>query len=264
MLGWVLLTAAALSRSAAPTWVLLLVVMAAALVGPAGVRDRLRRGGWAAALAAVAVVGNRTWEAAYGPEVLLGLKAIPLGLERGLDQWWQASPGLVGAFGFLEYPLPLWIPLLWLAVALAVGVLAFRESAVRERRVLLGSFGVGLLLPLVLYVLVIRRTGCGLQGRHVLPVLVGLPLLAGELFYRARVTLRPWMLPAAMVSIAAVHAAAYWLNARRSAVGVDGPLLFLGDAEWEPPTGWLPCSRWRPRARWRSRRWGGEPRRRGA
>ena len=234
----------ALSRSTGPTWVLLMLLLALALVGPGGARARLRGGGPPAAIAAAAIaVGigvNRAWEAAYGPEVSLGLKAIGLGIERGIEQWWRASTELVGAFGYLEYRLPVWVPLAWLAVFLALAVLAFRAGGKRERRVLATASAVGVVLPLVLYVLIIRRTGFGLQGRHVLPLLVALPLLAGELVYRARAPLRSWMFRAATMTLAAVHLVAFWLNARRSSVGVDGPLFFLRAPEWEPPPGWGP------------------------
>ena len=35
-----------------------------------------------------------------------------------------------------------------------------------------------------------------------------------------------------------LHAVAWYSNARRSAVGSEGPWLFLPSAEWHPPLGW--------------------------
>jgi hypothetical protein len=72
----------------------------------------------------------------------------------------------------------------------------------------------------------------------VLPVLVAVPLLAGELAYRRREELRRGLLVAIPVAAAVVQFAAFYLNGRRSAVSIDGPLLFLGRADWSPPVGW--------------------------
>jgi hypothetical protein len=33
---------------------------------------------------------------------------------------------------------------------------------------------------------------------------------------------------------------AWYVNARRSAVGTGGPLFFLDDAKWSPAGGWIP------------------------
>jgi hypothetical protein len=38
--------------------------------------------------------------------------------------------------------------------------------------------------------------------------------------------------------IALVQFTALYWNGRRSAVGLDGPFFFPGDAEWSPPLGW--------------------------
>ena len=82
------------------------------------------------------------------------------------------------------------------------------------------------------------RTGYGAQGRHVLPVLVLVPLWAGEVLRRHRDGLA---LAAAgrAASLWAGGAGGRWLaNARRGAVGTDGSWWFFGAAEWSPPGGW--------------------------
>jgi hypothetical protein len=46
---------------------------------------------------------------------------------------------------------------------------------------------------------------------------------------------------AAMAALCAGgQALAWWANARRSAVGTEGPWWFGGAAEWSPPGGWWP------------------------
>ena len=79
--------------------------------------------------------------------------------------------------------------------------------------------------------------GFGAQGRHVLPVLVLVPLWAGEILRRRPEGLA-WLLPAAGVLWAAGQAVAWLANARRAAVGTDGSWWFFGAAEWSPPGGW--------------------------
>jgi hypothetical protein len=42
------------------------------------------------------------------------------------------------------------------------------------------------------------------------------------------------------VVVGVVQVAGLYANARRYAVGTSGPVLFLGDAEWDPSLGWVP------------------------
>jgi hypothetical protein len=81
------------------------------------------------------------------------------------------------------------------------------------------------------------RTGYGAQGRHVLPVLVLVPLYAGEVLRR-----HPHGLAALLPAVAALWAvgqAVAWLaSARRGALGTDGSWWFFGAPEWSPPGGW--------------------------
>ena len=97
---------------------------------------------------------------------------------------------------------------------------------------------VALLMTLVVSVFQLR-TGYGAQGRHVLPVLVLVPLCAGEILRRRPQGLG-WLLPAAGGLWAGGQAVAWLANARRAAVGTDGSWWFFGAAEWSPPGGWWP------------------------
>jgi hypothetical protein len=40
--------------------------------------------------------------------------------------------------------------------------------------------------------------------------------------------------------VATLHFVALWFNARRYAVGTDGPVFFLGRSHWAPLGGWVP------------------------
>jgi hypothetical protein len=226
----------ALSRSTGPAWVLAIVALAAArwwaVVRPL---PRSRAPLLAAGAVLAAIVANRVWEHFYGADATLSL-VDPRGATRaGFEQWGRAVEELVGGFGYLEANVPLGLAVLWAAGVAVLLAIAARQSSTRERFVLAAALAAAVLGPVALYVVLIRHTGFGLQGRHVLPALVAVPLLAAELVRR-----RPaWLLPAAGGAAALVHLGAWWAYARRSAVGVDGPLFFLADAQWTPPGGYV-------------------------
>jgi hypothetical protein len=52
--------------------------------------------------------------------------------------------------------------------------------------------------------------------------------------------LRRALVAGVAIVVAAGQFAAWYWNAERSAVGTDGPLVFLGRAGWTPPLGWGP------------------------
>lgn len=232
-----------LSRSASPLWAVVVACLPVALSGRRVVAARLRGGGRpamaACGLIALAAITNRVWETAYGPHLLLGTHALALGVRNGLEQWARAAPELVGGFDYLEFRLPVWLPLLWLAILLTLGGFAWRVATERQRRTMAGAAVVAVFLPVVFYVGFYRRTGFGLQGRHMLPFEVALPLVVGELVYRRSARLPAALIPILAAAAGSVQFVAFWLNARRSAVGADGPLLFLDKAQWRPPLGWV-------------------------
>jgi hypothetical protein len=164
------------------------------------------------------------------------------GLVAGAHEWWTALPELVGNFGYLDVKLPLAIPVAWFALVLALLAAAAVVCGKRERVVLAAILGAGLLGPVIFYALLIRPTGFGLQGRHVLPILVAVPLLAGETLNRHRAGTRAKLLRALTVAtpvaVALMQAVAWYVNAKRYAVGGAGPNWFLGRAAWAPPAGW--------------------------
>lgn len=234
--------ALSLSRSASPVWTIAIGALVVSLAGAGRLRADARPARRPARLTAAALVAgvvlNRVWEAAYGASVPVATRAIPLGVERAIQQWWHAARELVGGFGYLELRLPAWLALLWLAVVAGLLVPAWRAGDRRQRRALTAAVTLVVVLPIALYLVVLRGTGFGLQGRHVLPLAVVLPLLAGEVVHRRRIRLPAAVPPLMGAGVGLVQLAAFWLDARRSAVGVHGPLLFVGHAQWSPPLGW--------------------------
>jgi hypothetical protein len=239
--------ALALSRAASPLWLALALLVVLAWNG----RRHLTRG-WGgrraacvtAASLALAVALNRTWEATYGSHVSLDARNLRAGLSAGVREWWGALPDLVGKFGYLDVKLPLLVPLAWIVLVLVLSAAAWALATSRERLVLALLLLGGLLGPPIFYALLIRPTGFGLQGRHVLPALVAIPLLAGETLYRHRDRARTqWLKLLAgivPVAVAALQGAAWYVNATHYASGGSLPAGVPGATRWTPPGGWWP------------------------
>jgi hypothetical protein len=210
----------ALSRSAGPLWVVLIGLLFQGWKAP---RRTL-------AIVGLAIVANRVWEAIYGPDLMLGVANARHAIGPAFKEWWRASIDLVGKFGYLEIHVPLWTALLWLALLLALVVMAFRADRLRVSTAVITA----LVFPPLFWLVQYRHTGFDLQGRHMLPLLVALPLLCGGLVNKRR------LLPPALAVTAAIQFIAWYVNARRSAVGTGGPLYFLDHAKWTPAGGWVP------------------------
>ena len=238
----------ALSRTTGPMY-LMMLAMAVFGLGGAGLawaflRERARVAVGAVVAIIAAVVLNRLWERAHGPDATTGFADLRSVLDNAVGEWWRASSELIGKFGYLEYRLPWVVYVAWFAAGFALVALALSRSRGRERTAFAVAVAAAILLPMLIWIYAIRQTGYGLQGRHVLPLLVGVPLLAGELV-RAHAggiaeRTRGLLLTAIPPVVGAVHVVAFYWAARRAAVGTDGPLLFLGDAGWTPPLGWVP------------------------
>lgn len=237
----------ALSRSAAPLWIALGVLVVVAVHGPRATWHTLRAGARAAIAAvaaiATAIAANVIWERTYGPDVTVDLKpGARRAFETGLDSLPRWLEELVGRFGYLEFGLPLPVYIFWGVATLAAIAGGLRWAPARGKVVLAVCALALAVLPLAQYILVQRHTGFGLQGRHVLPILVIVPLLAGELLRRAHdrfaaARVRD-LVALTFAGIALAQFTALYWNGRRSAVGLDGPLVFFDGAQWSPPLGW--------------------------
>lgn len=237
----------ALSRSSGPAWLLLLALIACAWSEPRALA-RKWTARWSARAAtgaiAVALVLNRLWEAAYGSRTPVDMSQLHAGLVAGAHEWWKALPNAVGTFGYVDVKLPLAATLMWFALVLALCEVAMWVSRRTESALLGCMLALALGGPAVFYAIVIRPTGFGLQGRHVLGLLVAVPLLAGEAVYRHRDHVRARLTRALSVGgaviVALIQALAWYVNANRYAVGGKGPTWFLNRAVWSPPLGWWP------------------------
>ena len=237
--------ALALSRSASPLWLAAALCIVIAWSGPRAFISRWihERAAWLTVGAVAVAVGlNRVWESLYGSRVISDVASLHQGLVAGAHEWWRALPELVGKFGYIDVDLPLVLPILWFALAFGMIVAAWRARGL-QRVVLIVAVVGDLTAPVAFYAVWTRPTGYGIQGRQLLPLLVMLPLLAGETCYRNRERMsRPLMrflLFAVPIGVAVVHVGAWYVNAKRFAVGSTGSAWFLSGASWSPPGGWV-------------------------
>ncbi|MEO8688931.1 MAG: DUF2142 domain-containing protein [Solirubrobacteraceae bacterium] len=176
------------------------------------------------------------WDIAQQPHGVEGGPGYRDALAQSFHDLDDIARHAVGNFGALDTPLPSWLSVTWALAAAGLFGLAAVRGSWRERAGLAAAAAVALGMTLVVSVFQLR-TGYGAQGRHVLPVLVLVPLFAGEVLRRRPQGLA-WLPAAAGVLWATGQAVAWLANARRAAVGTDGSWWFFGAAEWSPPGGW--------------------------
>jgi hypothetical protein len=150
----------------------------------------------------------------------------------------------VGVFGTgLDVIMPTPVYLAWALLLLGVVGLAVITGD-RHEKLVLGGFVLAVLGLVFVLSIAVRPTGFSIQARHLLPAVVLLPLVAGEVLRRHAAdlsgrTVRSTLLGAVAIA-AAVHLAAWYLNARAWSIGATGPDFLVSDAAWSPPGSWIP------------------------
>jgi len=238
----------AASRTLGPLWVAIDVAVVVVAHGFERswvvVRAARRRALWSASAVAVGVALSVIWEVAVQPQGALDRTALRGALRPSFNDLHRVLGELIGVFGSLDSVMPAFAYVLWwtMLVVLALAALWFGRG--RERVVLLLLGAGAVLVTLFIAVTNLAQTGFGMQGRYVLPLMVMLPLFAGEVVMRRlpdphRRSLDR-LLPAFVLVAGTVHAVGWYANARRSAIGIDGTWFFESTSEWAPRTGWYP------------------------
>ncbi len=238
-----------LSRSTGPLWVVLGLVLAALACDRRRLWGQLGRSRWAALTAGACILAglvlNRYWETLYGPHATVSVLPGGAALRTGVSSLLHSQAGLIGNFGYLNLPLPDVLTVAWWLLALALVLAGLRWGERRARRSLIAAAVLAILIPIYLEAAVLRNTGYGLQPRHFLPFAALLPILAFEAVRR-----RGWahaprgrvfaLFVVLVAATAGMQVWAWWINARRYAVGSGGPFWFVDRAQWSPPLGWAP------------------------
>ncbi|HEX2191661.1 MAG TPA: DUF2142 domain-containing protein [Acidimicrobiales bacterium] len=249
-LVWVALAAGgavlALSRSTGPFFLAANVAIALLHVGPRRAARVIAGGGRLAAAAlavvVVAVAANVAWGAAVHSRPEVDLASVLSWVGPSFREVPEVLRQDVGQFGWADVSMPRVAYAAWAVLAVGLLVVGLAVARRRERLVLLTVVGGCLVGTVALAAGVIHQTHFPMYGRYALPLWVTVPIGAGEAMLANRTRLAAGLSRAVVTGAAvvagAVHFVAFWANARRYAVGNNGPVFFLGRSEWSPPGGW--------------------------
>ncbi len=147
---------------------------------------------------------------------------------------------VVGVLGWLDTRPPFVVYVLWIACAVAVIAAGFALGSRRGRTTLAVLAVTAIAIPTAMVASHARRQGLWLlQGRDILPLLVGLPLSAAAITGRRHQKLLE-VTGYSMVAVVWGCLLAFFAEAlRRYTVGVNGPLdpLKILPGGWHPPLG---------------------------
>ncbi|MGH2447346.1 MAG: DUF2142 domain-containing protein, partial [Chloroflexota bacterium] len=238
-----------LSRTPSPLWAALDGLLLVGLLGIRELRGRVVRSPRGAALAAAGVaVGaglNRLYEHAYGSHLYLTMHDFVQQLGPAVARLPDVVMEEVGVFGWLDTLLPPLFYRVWIGMVIALVIIALYLGTLRQRVMLILAICATIALPIVFSAVLTAATGFDVQGRDMLPFVVMLPLLAGEIVYRHRdaVPFKARVVGVTMLAeiVFAMQFVAWYLNGRRQSVGAGGPLWYPPVAQWSPShLGWWP------------------------
>ncbi len=239
--------ATAHSRTLSPLFAAAVLVGVAVFVGRRRLVELLRdRRIWAVGAGAVVAIGSSMiWILAAGHLDSIVGGRTPAGdnvlatLASSSDDWFAE---MVAFFGWLDAG-PV-LPAVWIWLALVVLLLALSAGTGGAWRstVLLACVAAVVAAPIVLQYPAAKAGHIIWQGRYILPVAMGVPVLAAATIDTSqlsrRLGSRALTAMAALAGVAVVvgHMAAM----RRYVVGIAGPLNYLSGGSWAPPLpAWL-------------------------
>jgi hypothetical protein len=147
---------------------------------------------------------------------------------------------LIGNFGWLDTTMPRWCYAVWALALIALGVAALAGRSLRLSLLLTALLVVTVALPTLLAYSQAHRDGIVGQGRYIMPVAVGLPVLAGYAAGR-RLERGRWSRAAMIVggtAVVVVQITGYVTALARYRNGT-GHAIWTLDAAWNPPLPWL-------------------------
>ena len=188
------------TRLLSPLWLVVILVAA----GLTGGRDRVqvvlrdRHGRLAAGVVALAVVVQVGWIVGSG---LATVTDPAFALDEpisdtartvfGRELWWLEQ--MIGNFGWLDTPAPALTILVWIVLLGGFTLLGALVAPRRVALVLAGLVTLVVALPVLFELRSAAESGLVWQGRYLLPVAVGLPIVAGFTLARSRYA---WLLSA--------------------------------------------------------------------
>ena len=232
-----------------PIFVIADLALGASLLGPAGLRTLRLSAGRRLRPPPLTLITATALYMVYGlasgvTHSTFSISPVAQGLHEGLSQLVPVLGNSVGTFGALTVSLPFAAYWTWWLFVAAIILGAMWVGGRRDRSLLIAVVALALAFPVLFFAWVYRFTGFGMQGRYVLPVMVLIPLLAGEMIHRRLQTrpshrLRELLPVGAAVLAAGFQAYAWWFNASVVA-GAPNTISFYAHARWSPPLGWWP------------------------
>lgn len=146
----------------------------------------------------------------------------------------------VGVMGWLDTPMPHWFYDFWYLMIAVLFVGGLVLASLRVKIALLAIVVLSVLVPFVLVVRQVHQLGIVWQGRDLMPLAVGVPILAAGMWSRSRRSrsLQRNVSVGLVSLVALLTMGSFYLNLRRYAVGRAGSrLFFLHSGGWSPPTG---------------------------
>ncbi len=151
---------------------------------------------------------------------------------------------MVGVLSWLDTALPSWFYLAWWSMLALPALIGFVFASWIDRWRQLGLLAAVFGIPLTLDVLLVNTYGLAAQGRYVLPIAVGLPMLAAFAL-SARNILPAWRAPALMRMFVLIslplHLFALGFTMIRWQSGIPSAMRAISgnpfDGIWQPPLG---------------------------
>ena len=236
-----------LTRGLSPLWVALILLVLVFLSGRHTALHlvRLRSLRIPIAIVAVAGVAAVVWIlAVHANDLAFGGAMLPAHESAGsilfnifgyTGAWIQQ---MVGVFGWLDTPSPLATYLIWYVATGFVVLLALGSSTPRGAIALLALTAMVVFVPVIISYQEVHRLGIVWQGRYILALAVGIPILSTALIdaadalarFRARIT------AIVCLCIGLGDFAAFLTSQRRYASGLPGPIN-PANGTWGPPLG---------------------------
>lgn len=241
----------ATARPTGPLWVVGGTIVLLLLGGGSVLLGNLRRtmpsALLAGAIVVAGVVANVIWQSGFHD-------TVHVSPSRLISSFWDGVafvPGLfqemIGFFGWIDTVLPTRAYLGWEVAVIALALAAVVLGTWRQRLlVILLAIGIPLACGgLTVYLTLafgLQIVGQGVQGRYLMPMVVWFPLVCGEVLQlrwsMRRLAFAGGVTAALTILVACFQFGAWYLNSRRYAVGVGGPLLFFRGPAWSPTGGW--------------------------